>query len=70
MTTDPRIQALAAEAAQKIKAVASQYDADIQGIYQQYQQQAALIRAEATSQDLNRLTDDQSSEPYPQHQTH
>lgn len=63
--TDPRVQQLASEAAQKIKAVANQRDADIQAIYQQYQQQAALIRAEATSQDLNRLTDDQSSEPTP-----
>lgn len=68
--SDPRIQQLASEAAQKVKLVASQRDADIQAIYQDYQQQAALIRAEASVDSLSHSDTDLRSEPHPQHRTH
>lgn len=68
--SDPRLQQLASEAARKIKAVASDRDNQIQEIYQQYQQQAASIRAEVSVESLRGSDTDQSLEPYPQHQTH
>ena len=51
---DPRLQKLASEAARKIKAVASDRDDQIQAIYQDYRQKAALIRAEASVESLTR----------------
>ena len=66
---DPRIKALAQEASSKIKAVARDRDNRIQEIYQQYQQQAASIRAQVIREDLRRPTDDLSSEPHPHQQS-
>ncbi len=66
MSTDPRLQQLASEAAEKIKAVTSDRDGQIKRIYQNYREQATLIRAEVTSKDLARPTDDLRPEPHPQ----
>jgi hypothetical protein len=49
MTTDPRLQRLASEAARKIKALTDERDADIQRIYQDYQRKTAAIRAESSA---------------------
>jgi hypothetical protein len=63
--TDSRLKALAQEASAKIKAVTSQCDSQIQAIYQDYQEKAALIRAESSAdgiEDAPALP----SEPHPQ----
>jgi hypothetical protein len=49
MTTDPRLQQLASEAARKIKILADERDTDIRRIYQEYQEKAAAIRAESST---------------------
>jgi hypothetical protein len=49
MTSNPRLQQLASEAARKIQAVTEERDADIQRIYREYQQEVAAIRAESTT---------------------
>lgn len=49
MIPDPRLQQLASEAAKKIKALTDERDADIKRIYRDYQQKAAIIRAEGNT---------------------
>jgi hypothetical protein len=49
MNPDPRLQQLASEAARKIKALTDERNADIERIYQEYQQKAAAIRAESST---------------------
>ncbi len=64
MSTDPRLQQLASEAAQKIKVVASQRNAEIQQIYQDFRIKANAIQG--TSDSLTACAD---SQPHPhQHQ--
>ena len=69
MTTDPRLQQLANEAARKIKAVASDRNAEIEAIYQDYQQKAAAIRAESSADGIGNAPA-QLSEPHPQSKKH
>lgn len=56
--TDPRIQQLASEAAKKIKSVASQRNAEIQAIYQEFRTKADAITG--TSDSLSTCADSQS----------
>lgn len=66
--SDPRLQQLASEAAKQIKAVASQCDSQIQAIYQDYREKAAVIRAESSADGIERAPA-LPSEPHPhQHQ--
>jgi hypothetical protein len=53
MSTDPRLQQLASEAARKIKALTEERNADIQRIYQDYQEKAAAIRAESSTDGID-----------------
>ncbi len=53
MKTDPRLQQLASEAARKIKILTDQRDTDIRRIYQDYQQKAAAIRAESSTDGID-----------------
>jgi hypothetical protein len=51
VSTDPRIQALAAELTRKINAICQQRDAEMKALYEKYKIKAAAIRAEGhTSQ--------------------
>ena len=43
MFTDPRIKALANQAAVKIKALTDAHESQIEAIYQEFREQAALI---------------------------
>lgn len=56
--TDPRVQQLASEAAQKIKTVTSQRNAEIEQIYQDFRTKADAIQG--TSDSLSSSADSQS----------
>ena len=60
-TPNPEVQALAAEAARKIKAVTDQSSAQIQSIYREYRAKANAITG--TSDSLSSSAD---SQPHPQ----
>ena len=64
--SDPRLQQLASEAARQIKAVTSERDSEIQAIYLDYREKAALIRAEASVDSLRGSDTDSRPEPHPQ----
>jgi hypothetical protein len=49
MNPDPRLQQLASEAARKIKTLSDERNADIEGIYRDYQQRVAAIKAESST---------------------
>ena len=58
---DPRIKALASEAAGKIKVLAEAHQTQITAIYQEFRQQAANLESNADSLDGSSVTPDQST---------
>ena len=52
MTTDPRIRALASEAAALIKTLTNANNAQIEAIYRDFRTQAEAIQAEASTKTL------------------
>jgi hypothetical protein len=59
---DPRIKALASEAAGKIKALAEAHQTQIQVIYQQFREQAANLESNADELQTHSATPVQSTE--------
>ena len=63
--TDPRIQQLASEAAQKIKAITSARNAEIEQIYREFRTKADAITGTSDS-----LQAGAGSQPHPQSKKH
>ncbi len=56
MTSDPRLQQLASEAARKIKAISNERDEQIKQIYQEYQQQVEAIKSERSADSIEQTS--------------
>ena len=69
MNPDPRIQELTKKTAKKIRSLTDTHNAQLEQVYQDYQQKAAAIRAESSTDGIAQAPA-LPSEPSPQSNPH